>query len=48
VKRDLGLEMRIFREIGNRYDERISGWFMDDGCCWYPAEQRPTVEDREF
>ena len=31
-------EEKIFTEIGLRYGDGIAGYFIDDGCCWYPAD----------
>ena len=31
------LELKIFREIGERYGELLDGYFVDDGCVWYPC-----------
>jgi len=31
-------EQRIFKEIGERYGEDLDGYFVDDGCCWYPSD----------
>jgi alpha-L-fucosidase len=37
-------EVKIFEEIGARYGKDLDGWFLDDGCSWYPADfQRLTT-----
>jgi hypothetical protein len=32
------LEKRIFEEVGERYGTGLDGYFIDDGCVWYPAD----------
>jgi hypothetical protein len=34
----LDREEQIFAEVGNRYGSGLAGVFIDDGCCWYPAD----------
>jgi hypothetical protein len=34
----LDREMKIFNEVGQRYGTGLDAIFLDDGCCWYPAD----------
>lgn len=34
----LNREMKIFKEMGNRYGKGLDAIFLDDGCVWYPAD----------
>jgi hypothetical protein len=34
----LATERKIFTEIGKRYGKGLDGLWLDDACCWYPAD----------